>query len=642
MAGPRTFIQEKWNDSYAYADDAFKVALQAIDDISNFIVELKAINVDTGLPYFGNMNPIDMSDEELESAPLKDPNLALQNITARGTMDDVGSNSYGDINHPLPDTDTVSARVQGVPYRGVIIPNFDAVMQELTDIPPNPDAPDIGDIPDVPTFDPIEFPIPPVLDLDQVFEGIRPEDIPPINELIHPFNYVEDAYEWSYKDTIDRVVEEWLGSPEDWYTIPTQYEQAIFERDKSRAYVEKEQAIKNQMIEYSQRGFSIPDGQLGYILSNLERELNNTLSNRSKEIAFEQAKLALDNAKQAFTLAIQYEQLLVQQDNEAKNRILDASKFASEFSLSVTKVYIDWYNAQVALYLADIQVYTGLLEAEKIKLDVYKTELEAVSLQVQINQQVIDLYMAEIDAYLKQVELYTAQIQANSLILEQNKLKIEQFSEEVAAWIAQIDGAAKTLDVNVQEINQQIQKELSISSLAEDSVKRINAYKTDESYTQDKVTSQVSLMEGSIKEFEGKNTNILKTIEADMAKVQQEAAAITSQVQRNSYILNKEDTENKYRLAYNELESKNTLETARIDLEQAKYNLDFALEEYKLALSALESTGKIAADVASSALSAVNAQASMQSSDQFSASSSQGWNFGADNSLSKFPIIQPS
>ena len=642
MSGPRQFIQDKWKDSQDFATEAFDKAMKAIDDISEFVAEMEAINVKIGLPSFANQPPIQVDDEELESSPSTTSNLPLIDINSYGSMGAVTANAYGDVNNPLPDTTLVSGRVQGVPFRSIVIPDFTAIMEELDDIPDNPDAPTIGVIPDVPTFAPIDFPIPPILDLDQIFNGVRPEDIPPLTSLIHPFNYVEEEYQWSYKDTIDKVVEEWLGTPESWFTLPQQYEQAIFERDKNRAYVEKENAINNALIQYSQRGFSIPDGQLSYVMTNLERELNNTLSDRSREIAFEQAKLALDNARQAFGLAVQYEQLLVSQDNSSKDRILDASKFASEFSLGVAKVYIDWYNAQVALYLADIQVYTGLLQAEMIKLEVYKTELEAISLQVRINQQTLDLYIATIDSYLKQVELYTAQIQANSLILEQNKLRIEQFTEEVQAWVAQIEGASKTLSTNVQEINLQTQKENSISSLAEDSVKRITAYKTDETYTQDKVSTQTGLTEGTLKEFTSKNVNIIKTIETDLAYVQQQAAAITSQVQRNTYLLNKTDIQNKYQLAYDELESQNILETSKIDLAQAKYNLDFALEQYKLALGALEAQGDLSAKVAAAALSSYNASAGMGSNDSFGASSTQSWSFGDANNSQAFPIIQPS
>ena len=644
MSGPRTFIQDKWNSAFDYSTEAFDTALKAIDDISQFVAELEVINAGVILPRLCNLPPFTVPTEQNEDAPSKNLSAGTQITSNYGDMAAVDDDKVADPDHPLADTRVVSGRVDAVAYRSVDLPTFDAILGDLNNVPANPDAPVIDDLPEIPVFDDIVMPERPLIDPDQYsFSGVRP-DAPQISDLIHPFNYVEEQYQWSYKDTIDQVVTEWLGDPESYFALPQNLEKAIFERDASRVEHERRRSLENLMSEYSARGFQIPDGQLAYAHANLERETFNTLSERSRDIALEQAKLAMENTREAFGLAIQYEQLLVQQDTSTKQRLLDAQMFASNFSVSVARLYVDLYNSEVQAYLADLEVYKGLLDAERLKLEIYKTDLEAASLQVQINQQLLDLYTATLDAYIKQVDLYTAQVAANNLILEQNKLIIEQFSAQVMAYSEQVDAAGKTLDVNSKEINLQVEKELAKDALAEGTVKRIAAYSAKEGNIQQQVATQVAKFEATLKEFASVNHNILQRIEADMALTQKEAAAITSQTQRNTYLLERKDTELKYDLGYKTLDADSQIRLATLDVQQTKYNLDHAISQYELALKALTSVGEISQGVASASLSAVNASAGMRSDDSFSARSTQSWSgtLSDDTSKQAFPIIQPS
>lgn len=642
MAGIRSFIQSKYTDAYDYSTTAFDTALIAIEDIQKFVADLEVINAGVILPRLCNLPPFTVPTEQNEDAPSKNLSAGTQITSNYGDMAVVDDDQAGTPDHPLVDTRVVSGRVDAVPYRIVTLPTFNAILDDLNNVPANPDAPDIGNLPDVPTFDDVAIPTRPEIIIDQFeFDGVRPT-APDIASLIHPFSYVEDEYQWSYKDTIDRVVQEWLGDPESYFALPQNLEKAIFERDASRVEHERRRSLENLASEYSARGFELADGQLAYAQANLERETFNTLSERSRDIALEQAKLAMENTRAAFGYAIQYEQLLVQQDTTTKQRLLEAQMFASTFSVQVAKIYVDIYNAEVTAYLADLEVYRGLLAAEMLKLEIYKTDLEAASLQVQINQQLLDLYTATLDAYIKQVDLYKAQVSANNLILEQNKLIIEQFTAQVMAYSEQVDAAGKTLDVNTQEINLQVQKESAKDTLAEGTVKRIGAYSAKEGNIQQQVATQVAKFEATLREFASVNHNILQRIEADGALIQKEATAITSQTQRNGYLLARKDTELKYDLGYKTLDADSQIRIATLEVQQTKYNLDHAIAQYELALKALTSVGEIAQGVASASLSAVSASAGMTSGDRFSANSSQSWAFGDNANKHTFPIIQPS
>ena len=642
MAGPRQFIQEKWSSAFSYSEVAFDTALTAINDIQKFVADLDVINAGTILPRLCNLAPFTVQTEQNEDAPSKNLSAGTQITSNYGSMAAVDDNQIADIDHPLVDTRVVSGRVDAVAYRSVTLPTFDAILGDLANVPKNPDAPDIGTLPDVPTFDDVTIPTRPEISIDQFeFDGVRPT-APDIASLIHPFSYVEDKYQWSYKETIDQVVQEWLGDPKSYFALPENLEKAIFERDASRIEHERRRSLENLNSEYSARGFELPDGQLAYAHANLERETFNTLSERSRDIAMEQAKLAMENTRAAFGYAIQYEQLLVQEDTSTKQRLLEAQMFASTFSVQVAKLFVDNYNAEVQAYLADLQVYSGLLAAEMLKLEIYKTDLEAASLQVQINQQLLDLYTATLDAYIKQVDLYKAQVSANNLILEQNKLVIEQFTAQVMAYSEQVDAAGKTLDVNTREINLQVEKESAKDTLAEGTVKRIAAYNGKQENIKQQVATQVAKFEATLKEFASVNHNILQRIEADGMLTAKEASAITSQTQRNSYLLARKDTELKYDLGYKTLDSDSQIRLSSLDVQQTKYNLDHAIAQYELALKALTSVGEIAQGVASASLSAVSASAGMSSGDSFSASSSQNWAFGDTTGKQAFPIIQPS
>ena len=642
MAGARELVNQRYKEAFAYADEAFNTAITSIKGIEQFVADMKAINAGIVLPRLCSVGPITVPGTQTDEAPGTGESAGTQDTQTHGALSAVDDDQVGDVSHPLPDVHNVGGRVDGVAFRYVTLPTFDAILKELENLPPNPDAPDISDLPDVPTFDPVVMPERPEIDLNIDFEGVRPTP-PKIGDLIHPFSYVEEEYQWSFRDTIDQVVKEWLGDPESWFTLPQNYERAIFERDRSRTERERRAALENLMSEYSARGFSLPDGQLAFQHANLERETFNELSERSREIAFEQAKMALENARHAFGLAIQYETLLVQQDNDAKNRVLDAAKFAATYSVQVAELYVSLYNSEVEAYLADVRVYEALLKAEQIRLEIYKTDLEAASLQVQINQQQLDLYTATLDAYIKQVDLYKAQIEANNLLLEQNKMKIEEFAAQVAAYSEQVDAAGKTLAVNVDEINLQVQKEAAKSSLAEDTVKRISAYNAKEDNIKSQVATQVAKFEATLREFAAVNHNILQAIEADQAEITKQAAAVTSQVQRNQYLLSEVELEERYNLEYSKLDSDNQIRVAELDIEQAKYNLEYAIKQYDLALEALKAVGDISSSLAASSMSAVSASASMSSRDGFSASSSQTWSMtGDETNKQAFPIIQPS
>ena len=222
-----------------------------------------------------------------------------------------------------------------------------------------------------------------------------------------------------------------------------QVEADIWNRDLERIGQNFQDAKDKAVGQWSKMGFDIPDGFLASMLTPLDVEYYNKLSDRSREIAVKQAELEQAGTFKAMELATTLENVLITSHHTYANRVYEASKSTADLTIKIFETRIAKYNALLEGFKTDVTQWKTQIEAEIARANLYKTQIEGLALVEQINETKVKIYSAQIGAVQALVEIYKTQVSAAVACYEAEKVKIERYKSQVEAYVAGIDGITK-------------------------------------------------------------------------------------------------------------------------------------------------------------------------------------------------------
>jgi hypothetical protein len=378
--------------------------------------------------------------------------------------------------------------------------------------------------------------------------------------------------------------------------------------------------------------------------SNEQFEISTNIKNREFAENYNQKdRLTIEDLNQKGELAIldanikqeqfaselsrQLEIILREFHNAQQNRSLEAAKAIANHSIQIVNAYIARYNARIEKYKADAMVYGEQLKALQVEVEIFKAQIEGAKITAEVQKLQVDIYTAQVNAIKVLAEFYSAQMEAAKIQADIERLKIDVFKAEVEVYVAKLQGQKIIAEIYGIEVEAD---KVRMQGYAEE----IRAYVSQ-------IEAQKTQMEVLIANLEAKTKTNLALIEEYKAELQAygiETDVVAKQIEADTRIYEAEVEGYKAETqAYSSYygvkiaEINNVIQQARFNLELEVAKVESTSKSY-IALKELEVKGtegvmSVTAQLAASALSAVNASASYG----FSGSRSHGtsWSFSA-------------
>jgi len=493
-----------------------------------------------------------------------------------------------------------------------------------------PDAPEY-ELPPVPTLAELDIPDAPDIDLSQFTI-----EVPEFHREI-----VEDTMDFNYISTVQQV-RAMLGSAPEVAGLLAKVEEmliggtgldpnaelAMYERSLARDDLASRQAEDEALQQWSSRGFSMPGAQVLAALARTRMENRQARQNHNRDVYIRAHEVAVENLRFAIQQGVAYQGMLF--DNylrfyDAARQIADSALSAVQLlvnarleiyktELLIFQARIEQFKAQLQGELAKLEVFRGRLEGERLKaeisrleVDAYQAQLQGVLAVVQIFKTQVDAVNSQIAANASRVELYKSMLEGNRLQLDMDKLRYDIYGTSVQAEATKVsvfDAQVRAFASTVQAYSARVQAESArVGAINDTNRTRADVYGQEVRAWASELNADVERFNAAINAFRGK-------VELYNAQVQQNATLTSLQLKKIDQVIEKLQVDN-----------------ASV-LKQADQQIAQLQHASQIGAQGLLGAANAYAQLAASAMSAINVGASMQDQTGYSIQHSASYEGG--------------
>ena len=395
--------------------------------------------------------------------------------------------------------------------------------------------------------------------------------------------------------------------------MPAAVAQAL--RDRAFAAEDRQavQAKTEALTDWLARGFTLPGGALEAKLATIHTLNRDKKAQLNRDLWIEEAKLEIENLRFALQQGIAYEGLLRESWGKLYNIVQALAQTEIEVNLKILDAAISLYKTKVEAWQAEFATIKDQLQIELAKLEVYKAELDGQKLIGQLNQQDIDLYKTQWEAINAKVSVYKAQIDAANSLLQAELAKLEWAVKRVQIYTAQVGAyEAEWKAYGVAAEAEKAKVEL-FESQSKAFASRVTAYAGQVDAAKAIADLDVTALKLQLEAWQNQ-------LEQYKAELQTELGRIEALVKGSGVDVEVYKTKALVEEGYTNFEMKKldyglNLDklNADITLKEAELQQSRELSLAKLAQDALDGIARTGAQLAGSAMSAMNVQASLSS-----------------------------
>lgn len=625
-------VQSQISEFQAYADSAFSTALDALQQISTeFQAGYEEIGVDWGGPTHPNTEdlPDYVKPQPVPEAPTidftepDDPGNPISENEIRDEIEQATARFSG-ITQPVFTDTPLPIQLPDPPATTLPAPPDDPAP---IIVPDYPDAP-VYDIPVVPEMRAITLPVldePDLSSISALIAELRANK--PVSPVMPATPNFRDLAAYYYSLTNQQLTS-FVGScpalasvcprltellAGDSIGIPAAVAQGL--RDRAFAAEDRQafQAEQEVLSDWLARGFTLPGGALEARLAQVRQLSRDKKAQLNRDLWLEEAKLEIENLRFAIQQGIAYEGML--RDSWAKlYSIVQAMASADiETTLKVLEAALSLYKTQVEAWATEFATIKDQLQIELAKLDIYKAELDGQKLVNQLNQQDIDLYKAKWEAINVQVVVYKTAVEAANSLLQAELSKLEYAAKKVQIYIARVQAygeewKAYGIAADAEKTKAELFKAQSdaFSSRVEAYGKQIDAAKVMGDF-------DIAGLKLLLESWQSK-------LEQYKAELQTEVSRIDALVKSGGIDADIYKTKALVETSYTDFELKKLEYVLNVDklqsdvaIKESELSQSRELSLQKMALDALDAIARTGSQLAGSAMSAMNVQASLGS-----------------------------
>lgn len=479
----------------------------------------------------------------------------------------------------------------------------------------SPDDP-MYTLPDVPTLRALNIPSVPTI-IEHAFTAVSPtNDTPEI--VAQGFIWDEVAYSPKLAELSNKIAH-YLSFDFD------AAETAIWERGQERVERSTNEAILGLTNDIAARGFSLPTGVMLAAASEMRMKGAEAKYDNARDAMIKAAEINTQKLTLVIQSGIQYEAQWMNYTTQYAQRAFDAVKLSQDAFYKVLDAKIALYNSRVQSYQVEAQVHRDLIQAELLKLEAYKSELEGQKIIGELNLQDVELYKAKLGGVMSIVEIYKAKVEAFVGSINADKTRIEMFGEEVAAYKAQIDAnaaeyAAWSESLKAESVKAQVY-ETEVKAFAS----LVDAYRTTESVVIEQGKFELATAEQNLRNFEAELKTFEVSVQAYMARLQGQTAVATTKLQTYATLESAAAEAARVNRQIGALSIEANKANALMSLEHAHKSVIEAQENGRIAATVATQSAQVYAQLAASAMSALNYSSSSSMSSSLTNSLSESY-----------------
>jgi len=605
-------ITERFDDIETYTDNALSNVLAYTENLQALLDSLTLPNTD------------DIEDIIL-------PNLTTIDYAALPTFSQLLDNfpSFDNVLDPMEDLTPLNDISVDIPQKNFnfVLNNYDAPDIDIGTVPEAPSTSSITlpvkpelTFPDVPSLDDIVLKSPPIIDLGS-FDAIAPslEDQEKPNE----FKYNEASYSSDIRlPLFNKILYDIANGGTG---LDVDVEEDIYARGVERQRVENERLYDEIQNQFSATGFNLPSGAYASRLLAVSNEISRKNDQLNRDVTISQAELAQNNTQFTTQQAVALEQMLVGFFNEQQNRTLQASQITAANAIEIYNAVLGHQRLLLENYQTEANVFETKIRAELNAVEIYKAEIEAARAKTEVNQARVNIYNAQLNGLNTIMQVYATEMESAKIQATIQQLEVDIFRARTQAYVASVDAEKSKIDIYIAQM---------------DSEKiRADVFKTTVDAYQTEISAKLSELEAAklvnenilqnnqlkLEEYRTKVTKYQAEIDAEIKTAQLtltgyevEAGAYTAQV-------NAKGMEFESRIK----ETQSKIELFKAQLAKATSVIDSTSQSYialkDLQIKATEGIMNTNAQIAASAMNAVNASANQSASYSNSDSESESY-----------------
>jgi hypothetical protein len=240
--------------------------------------------------------------------------------------------------------------------------------------------------------------------------------------------------------------------------IPAALEDDLWRRQLERDTLALMDGLNSAADEFAAgTGFDLPPGRLDNKRQEMITVFGFKRTDTSREIAFEQAKMAFDNRQKAIGSMLSLEQMEMQFTMQSSAFLLSVAKETVNAALAIYNGYIAQMDIRLRAYMADASVFKTELEAFTVQIEIYKGELEASRLRGDLNVQAIQIYNSTMAGEKLQLDLYEQQSNTALTIqkseLEASKLRGDLNAQAIQIYNAKLAAQELMVKIYTEQVN---------------------------------------------------------------------------------------------------------------------------------------------------------------------------------------------
>jgi hypothetical protein len=295
-----------------------------------------------------------------------------------------------------------------------------------------------------------------------------------------------------------------------WTGLPGPIEDNLWGRAAEREYRQTANAL-DELERMETLGYAFPPGVYIDARVRMQTELANTMAGLSRDIAWKQADLTLQNINRARELSVSLEGKFIDYTNQVNQRAFESAKYITEAAVQLYNTSVQAYEAELKGYEVQAQVYDTQLKGIQAQIAQLEAQIRFEQTKAEINTALVQQYKTEVDASLAIVQIYDLQIKIIQTQAEVQKLIVDIFNAQIQAYVGQIQ--AFTAQVEAYKAGIQAQGEIE------------NVYKTQVDAYVATVQAGVSEADALVKQYEGQ-------IDAYKAQIQGYTASLQAMVEQ--------------------------------------------------------------------------------------------------------------
>jgi hypothetical protein len=639
-------VQAQIDSFKNYADTSFNTAIDALNLIaSTFSSSISAQGLDIGidgsvdvtsLPTYVKPVPVPEAPEiEFDQPaspgePLSRPEITNALLEAKARLDSISRPTFTDTPLPLqlpspPSTILPDAPGDPAPIISPVYP--DALVLDKPGVPamrtimlPTLDIPDLSAIEALIAALRAAVPVAPVMPDSPDFGSLTSYYYTLTNNQLTAFVGGCAAL----ASICPRLTELLSGTSTG---LPATVEQAL--RDRAFAAEDRQafQAEQEATTDWLARGFTLPGGVLEAKLATIRQLNRDKKAQINREVWIEAAKFEVENLRFAVQQGIAYESMLRDSWGKLYGIVQAMAQTDIEVDLKILDSAISLYKVKVEAWQVEFATIKDQLQIELAKLEIYKSELEGQKLVGQLNQQDIELFKTRWDALGVQVNVYKTQVDAANSLLQAELAKLEYSAKLVSIYSARIGAYEAEWKAYSAAAEAEKSKTELFESQSRAFASRVAAYASEVDAAKTIADLDVTSLKLQLEAWQSQ-------LEQYKAELQTELGRIDSVVKGSANEADIYKTKALVESGYTDFEMKKleySLGVDRLDaditLKEAELTQNRELFLMKTALDALDGIARTGSQLAGSAMSAMNVQASLGSSSSTSDDYNENHNY---------------